>query len=256
MASWWQRVGLLVLILPMLAMAEPWRQPSYIEQAFMTVALGREYQQDVDYLVKWQQGLRVFIRHQVKVEPLHVTLVTSHLEQLAEITGLNIDLVTEESAANVVITFTEQAKWQPLIASELGLDTSKLLHGSVCLANIAEKNGRIEFARVYIPVDLARFHGKLVACVVEELTQILGLPNDSDTVFPSIFNDNSVNNLLTGLDWLLLRLLYQPELVAGSRYGAVQVQTRAILLRWQQDGTLANAVQAVRRGKLYPLLGY
>jgi hypothetical protein len=27
------------------------------------------------------------------------------------------------------------------------------------------------------------------ACVVEELTRVLGLPNDSDAVKPSIFND-------------------------------------------------------------------
>jgi hypothetical protein len=38
---------------------------------------------------------------------------------------------------------------------------------------------------VIIPVDHAMSHGLLPACVIEELTQAMGLPNDSDWVIPS-----------------------------------------------------------------------
>ncbi|MBV7317176.1 DUF2927 domain-containing protein [Shewanella sp. NIFS-20-20] len=248
--------GLSLLLFFTVAAAQPWRQSDYIAQAFLTIALGREYQQASDYLVKWQQPVRVFIRHQVKYVVLHDTLVAAQLSHLASITGLTIHQVASIDEANVVITFTEQAQWQSLVADELGADSAAHLHGSVCLANIVEHGGHIEFARVYIPVDLARFHGKLVACVVEELTQILGLPNDSDRVFPSIFNDKSPEVLLTGLDYLLLKLLYQPVLIAGSQYQALQAPLATILWQWQQDGTIASASQTVRQGTLYRLLGY
>jgi hypothetical protein len=49
----------------------------------------------------------------------------------------------------------------------------------------------------------------------EELTQGLGLPNDSPRARPSIFNDDEEFALLTDHDELLLRMLYSPELRPG-----------------------------------------
>jgi hypothetical protein len=68
---------------------------------------------------------------------------------------------------------------------------------------------------VIIPVDHAMSYGLLSACIIEELTQAMGLPNDSDWVIPSIANDKSVLDLLTGLDYLLLKILYDNRLHAG-----------------------------------------
>jgi hypothetical protein len=53
------------------------------------------------------------------------------------------------------------------------------------------------------------------ACVHEEIAQGLGLPNDSPTVRPSIFNDDEEFALLTPHDELLLRILYDPRLSPG-----------------------------------------
>ena len=50
------------------------------------------------------------------------------------------------------------------------------------------------------------------ACVVEELTQILGLPNDSATVEASIFNDHSQYFELTKNDRMLVQVLYHPRI--------------------------------------------
>jgi hypothetical protein len=78
-------------------------------------------------------------------------------------------------------------------------------------------NSHSEIVRavIGIPTDRAASAGKLRACVVEEMTQVLGLPNDSDEVFPSIFNDSSIDDELTELDRMLIRLLYDPALPPG-----------------------------------------
>jgi hypothetical protein len=99
-------------------------------------------------------------------------------------------------------------------------------------------------------------HGKLVACVVEEITQVLGLPNDSEKVFPSIFNDKTPQDLLTGLDFILLKLLYSPSISAGMTAAEVKQPLQILLEQWLRDGTIANAGKTVRQGQLYPLLGY
>jgi hypothetical protein len=63
------------------------------------------------------------------------------------------------------------------------------LRGSTCFANLRTKGSEIRLAAVGFPAE----HPKDIirACVIEELTQVLGLPNDSESVNPSIFNDRS-----------------------------------------------------------------
>ena len=53
------------------------------------------------------------------------------------------------------------------------------------------------------------------SCVHEEVAQGLGLPNDSPTARPSIFNDDEEFALLTTHDEMLLRMLYNPRLSPG-----------------------------------------
>jgi hypothetical protein len=53
------------------------------------------------------------------------------------------------------------------------------------------------------------------SCVHEEVAQGLGLPNDSPTARPSIFNDDEEFALLTTHDEMLLSMLYNPRLSPG-----------------------------------------
>ncbi len=53
------------------------------------------------------------------------------------------------------------------------------------------------------------------SCVHEEVAQGLGLPNDSPTARPSIFNDDEEFALLTTHDEMLLSMLYDPRLRPG-----------------------------------------
>ncbi|MEM7321031.1 MAG: DUF2927 domain-containing protein, partial [Pseudomonadota bacterium] len=54
-----------------------------------------------------------------------------------------------------------------------------------------------------------------LSCVHEELSQGLGLPNDSPRARPSIFNDDDEFALLTSHDEKLLAMLYDPRLKQG-----------------------------------------
>jgi DUF2927 family protein len=53
------------------------------------------------------------------------------------------------------------------------------------------------------------------ACIVEEITQVLGLSNDGNDIKPSIFNDDGEYLDLTWQDELFLRVLYDPRVHAG-----------------------------------------
>ena len=82
----------------------------------------------------------------------------------------------------------------------------------------------------------------------------MGLPNDSKTVYPTIFSDTNIYSLLTGLDYLLIKLLYQKELISGMTKKDLTAIIPKILSQWKKDGIIANAQSEVLKGELYHLL--
>lgn len=225
----------------------------FIARAFTAVVHGREYAAGSFELSRWPDDIQYYI-HQDVADPLAVVMIEMHLQQLGDISGRRFVKVPIEDA-RLEIYLTRQQGWQVLVANRVGASAIPDLHGAVCYASFNTRSGTIEAAQVFIPVDQARMHGKLVSCVVEELTQVMGLPNDSELVFPSIFNDRTPDDLLTPLDWVLIRLLYHPDLVPGMVASQSTTAVRALLRQWQADGTLQSAAVKVKQGELYRMLG-
>lgn len=234
-----------------------WQVPEYIEQSFYEIALQNEYNSRQTGIRKWQQPLAIYIHHEVGDQALHLRLVKMHLTQLSEITGLPVSYVKTKSQANINVFLTRSNHINQIISREISPKAVKQLRHSVCLANIlTSKNSEITKAIVIIPVDRARMHGKLVSCIVEELTQVLGLPNDSKTIYPTIFSDKNIYKLLTGLDYLLLKLLYSAEIKTGMTKSELKPVIQKILSGWQNKNIIKNAQKNVIKGELYRLLGY
>ncbi len=66
------------------------------------------------------------------------------------------------------------------------------------------------------------------SCIHEEIAQGLGLPNDSPTARPSVFNDDQEFALLTRQDEALLRILYDQRLDIGTTPEAARATVRMI----------------------------
>lgn len=239
------------------AQASPWLEPAFIQQAFAEVALRNEYQSREQTVRKWHKPIKVWLAHRVGDAALHTQLVQMHLAHLQAITGHPISLTDTKAQANIELVFTRQSLWQQEVLRLMGPDAVAKLHGTVCIAHFKQDDeDHITQAFVIIPVDQAKMHGKLIACIVEELTQVLGLPNDSDKVFPSIFNDKTPQTLLSGLDGILLKALYDKNIKAGMTRAQVKPILSRLLKQWQADGSLSRADTDIRQGQLYPLLGF
>jgi hypothetical protein len=259
MKTGWYRwfIGCCLVITSSYGAAEParWQRPSYIEQSFLTIALGSEYNTAPRAIHKWRKPIRVLVTHQVGDQDLHESLLLQHITHLKKITQHDIALTQNAQEANVHVFFTQESKLIPLLKKYTGANTVKNERGSVCIASFrTNSQSEIVEARIFIPVDRARRHAKLLACIVEEITQVMGLPRDDDTVYPSIFNDKSTDTLLTGLDDLLLRILYSPNVKAGMNQTQVTPKVRTAIQALQQKGMIANAALRVRsEGELYQL---
>ncbi len=106
-----------------------------------------------------------------------------------------------------------------------------------------------------IPVDQARARGKLVACIVEgEIYTGAWVTQWLRQSLPSIFNDYTPEDLLSPLDVVLLKLLYEPELKVGMTEAEAKPIVRKILKRYSETGVLQQASKAAQQAPLYQLI--
>lgn len=207
---------------------------------FETVAFYREFDPDRTrhVLTRWEGPMRVALVGEV--EERYIAYARHHLHDLADLTGLEIGLAPLDEA-NVVVILSrapfERAldSYRPIyrhfFSSDLAMEqvTAEMRSEATCYARVLtdDKGDVITGAMALIPTDQGRFVVR--ACLIEELTQAMGLFNDSDDIRPSIFNDSSANMVLTEHDRLLVRLLYDPRLRPGMTWEEAEPVARAVL---------------------------
>ena len=181
---------------------------------------------------KWTEPVRVYIDSRAGDTQVQRDLTATHMLLLQKLTGLDIQNTERLSDANIIIVFDRQRALIGTVNQYLAepIKDPTALHKSLCFGVYAvNSHYQITKAVIGIPSDAAPSMGKLPACIIEELTQVMGLPNDSDLVYPSIFNDHSADDELTEQDETLIRLLYDPRLIPGMDRTTALDKVRAIL---------------------------
>jgi hypothetical protein len=206
--------------------------PVDMVETFDAIVFHAEFGQSIEPRVtKWVSPLQIYLDIRAGDPTLYLRLVQAHIADLSGLTGLPMEIVPTPDDANVFMVFDRDdaliqsaADHQPTIARH-----AEELGKTLCFG-IYSVNGSYEIKRavIGIPTDRATSLGKLPACVVEEMTQVLGLPNDSDEVSPSIFNDRSEDDALTDLDRWLVRLLYDPSVEPGMDRPTALAQVRSL----------------------------
>ncbi|PCJ31613.1 MAG: hypothetical protein COA90_05490 [Gammaproteobacteria bacterium] len=237
-----------------------WHANDYIINSFVTIALKNEFSPQTRNIRKWTQAIAYQISDSTLDSKLHQQITQRHLSHLAAITGVNISPIKPNQRPNLTILFSHEDDLERDIQQHFSLTDpqkiTQLSQSSVCLAHLTFKpNGSIKNATVIIPVDRARANAKLLSCVVEELSQIMGLPNDSNAVYPSVFNDKSYDDYLSGLDCLLLQLLYHPKIRVGMDKSATVKQLNLIVHDHNFQQLIHHATDLVsQESSLYHLL--
>ncbi len=243
--------------------APEWQSPDYIQKAFNEIALKNEYRKTQQRIIKWQKPiLYQFVYHNLPRNPVVENLFNEHFQHLQQITSHPIQLISDKKrlsnkrpSPNLLIHLTKDADYGRIIQQETKSLVENIQRESHCMGNFTlNAKQQIDKAVVIIPVDHVYSRGLLVACIVEETTQLMGLPNDSDWVNPSIANDASKIELLTGLDYLLLKILYESKLQAGMTLSQSQPIIKNIINHQQKNGDIESAQHQVNRHGLYPLL--
>ena len=237
---------------------QPWQDPAYIQKAFNEIALKNEYRATEGRILKWRSPIRYqFVYHNLKKNPMIEQLFHTHLQHLQTITGHPIQAYQPHhiGQANLLIHLTPDKYYDQVIQSTSPNTIEGLARSSHCMAGFQRnQQNAITRAQVIIPVDHVFGKGLLVTCIVEETTQILGLPNDADWVNPSIANDATKIELLTGLDYLFLKILYDKSVKAGLPFPQNQKIIRRVIQKLQSNGEIKHAGQTINQSGLYPTI--
>lgn len=234
MRIWAQKIlpAICVLLLatgPMLAFAQEPLTNNKILRNFNIVAFGNEYTHKRYKIVrKWSKPIRIGI--QGKFPGYFEKFVREHIRNLWELTGHPIELyysITKQKAGtlakdfdpkkvNFILYYLPAKDIYKAVGKYFDNDPKQvkfMVDNSTCFAKFFTRKGEITAGLAVFPDHRPKDH--MWACVVEEITQVLGLANDSSSVNPSIFNDTSQHFSLTDHDKWMLRMFYDTRITAG-----------------------------------------
>lgn len=222
----------LSLALPLLVGFKGYSDEDFVRNFDIIVFNAEHREMTVKQVRKWVVPIRIYLEVRVPDAGYYRKLTQATAVKLAEASGLDIQIVDRKEAANVISTFD---RMEGLLAAAEGYFPGEawikeLMNANLCIGRFyTNGQGEIYKANIFIPTDRSSSAGMLPACVIEETAQIMGLPNDSDEIYLSIFNDRSKFIDLTEHDLTLIRLLYDPRLKPGmGRREALEIVRRIV----------------------------
>lgn len=192
---------------------------------FDTIVFGSEFGPGYANAViaKWPKDL-ITVSLERRAAPEHLAFVKAHLEALQKLTGKKFSGSKTPESADIRILFVKRDEMAAIRGPNV--DAQAVLDGAMqggCYF-LSWKKPERDIVKGIIVVNVERDAEATNSCLLEELTQSLGLPNDSDMLRPSIFSDRDHLTELSIQDQVLVRTLYDPRMTAGlPRAEALQV---------------------------------
>jgi hypothetical protein len=191
-----------------------WLSDEQVLQNLSTVVFGSEFVgEDSQFVRKWIGPMRVAVYGDDKGD--YNDLVDAHLGLLRRLTGLEISRVRwDDAGVNASILFLSKPEFRRYAKEYLGKGKPGTNHNLACFG-VFRANAARDIIGFSAMIPLSGSREEIDACIVEEVTQVLGLPNDSFDIHPTIFNDDDEYHQLTWQDQLMLEVLYDPRVKPG-----------------------------------------
>lgn len=166
----------------------------------------------------------------------HYAALGRHVAALSEMTGMHLRLMPRDigTGGDIVISIVprmimSQLPFPGVPAKTLG----QLMGPSRCFFVIwPNPDWSVKSAKIVINSLLEDSH--ITHCLLEELTQSLGLPNDSERLRPSVFNETSMLTELSPIDRILIRTVYDPRIKTGISLGAFRENVEPVIETYRQ----------------------
>jgi hypothetical protein len=169
-------------------------------------------------IIKWQEPIRA------RLEGPNAELYKPEVERqfaiLTRLTGLSMEVVDgfrPFATINMTISFVDTGGRGPA-------DSER-----ACFSSVQEDDQFvIRRAEITITADIPELRQH---CIVEEISQALGLMNDSTFLFPSIFHDDSRQQTLSPWDEMMFFAHYDPRIRPGMNSAEAMPIVRQIFVQ-------------------------
>ena len=205
-------------------------QESVVEY-FKEIALGYEFSADQAVTRKWKSPMKLFVGGVKNDTYLQETLswAIAEINNLAT-DGFYIEITSDSSASNAYIYFGAVNQFLDMFPEEEGVLTT----GDNGLSSVWYNwRNFIVQARIFVEVSTSTKEQQR-SIILEELTQSLGLGNDSPLYPLSIFYETATDGgyvqEYSAMDKDLVRLLYHPDMKQGLDVDEVDLLLRQIIV--------------------------
>jgi hypothetical protein len=185
-------------------------------QQFDDVAFGHEHGPSRGILQRWDVGPDLVLFREGSFDLVsQYASIQRHLRALAALTGLHVTASNDLEIGTLRLGFLPHASFEKL-SPAAPRAIRDYLTNSACIAmafSDVDQPGRIARGVVVIGTDISprtRTH-----CLLEELVQVLGLPNDACHYRPSLFCESDYVTEMTSADRILVKTLYDERLRPG-----------------------------------------
>src|SRR5436309_4991999 len=204
---------------------------SEIVEGFLKTAFGAEYHLAgrVDRIRKYDGPVRVFADGTRTDRKAQLSKIVADIA--ARVQHLDIAMAGSLEDANVQVKLVRDRDLQRTITTFYGSERAKEIRSSLdpqCLSGF-RKNEKfeIEHSDVILTVDNGDFI--FFDCAYEELLQLLGPINDTNSVPWTMFNDSVQMGFFDVYDQYIMNILYDPRIRAGMTVQEVKAVLPQVL---------------------------
>jgi len=187
---------------------------------FAQVVFGDEYglNTGAKVIAKWQGPVGFTVQGRATSEL--GKMLGRHLGGLAQLTGLKFKQVKPgTSGPTIDLLFLKRKEMAKIKGDNLDSAVIKRLTDDptmVCFfLNWKKPDDRI--IKAIVVVNVERDPAQIDSCLLEELTQVMGLPNDVEAYWPTLFKPLDMSVKWSRWDKLYIKTLYDPRLKAGMK---------------------------------------
>ncbi|MFC1672849.1 DUF2927 domain-containing protein [Pseudomonadota bacterium] len=210
---------------------------------FVQVTLGREYNTGAGPrgAIKWQAAsVGIAVQGKLATKTM-VDMASAHVRTITRLTGVKFRQIKPGTPGpSIDLIFLKRAEMgqlrlpntDPAVLREMTDDPR-----TVCVFLTWDVPPG-EIVRAVVVVNAEADPARMNSCLLEELTQVMGLPNDVDAYWRSIFNPNDTGTAHSPWDRLYLKTLYDPRMKPGMNEAQMRAVAREIFAAALSGGTL------------------
>lgn len=201
---------------------------------FMDVVFGQEYQgvgQAQTVLARWDRAQTIGITIQGRATQELANMASRRLGAVSKLTGVKFQQVKPGAPApSIDLLFVRRAEMGNIQLPNTDPSVVRALAGDptmVCFFLNWKKPAQTILKGVVV-VNVERDPVQISSCLMEELTQVMGLPNDVKTYWTTLFNPYDTALQYSPWDALYLQTLYGPAVRPGMTPDQVRTAVRPV----------------------------